>query len=76
MDVASRHNLDDVLIRTKFSSLRWTTDNRGIFYTTYAGALDNIGLNNNSTNGDESNGKTGEIDCNKKKDEVEIVLFF
>jgi prolyl oligopeptidase PreP (S9A serine peptidase family) len=42
MDVASRQKLDDVIIRTKFASLRWTTDNRGIFYATYAGALDNI----------------------------------
>jgi len=41
MDVASRQKLDDVLIRTKFSSLRWTTDNKGIFYATYAGALNN-----------------------------------
>ena len=41
MDVASRQKLDDVLIRTKFSSLRWTTDSRGVFYGTYAGALDN-----------------------------------
>jgi len=45
MDIASRQKLDDVIVRTKFSSLRWTTDNRGIFYATYAGALDN----NNST---------------------------
>jgi len=42
MDVASRQKLDDVIIRTKSSSLRWTTDNRGIFYATYADALDNI----------------------------------
>jgi prolyl oligopeptidase PreP (S9A serine peptidase family) len=41
MDVASRKKLDDVIVRTKFASLRWTTDNRGVFYTTYAGALDN-----------------------------------
>ena len=41
MDVASRQKLDDVIIRTKFSSLRWTTDNRGVFYGTYAGALEN-----------------------------------
>ncbi len=41
MDIASRQKLDDVIVRTKFSSLRWTTDNRGIFYATYAGALDN-----------------------------------
>ncbi len=41
IDVASRQKLDDVLVRTKFSSLRWTTDNRGIFYATYAGALEN-----------------------------------
>lgn len=41
MDVASRKKLDDVLLRTKFSSLRWTTDSRGIFYATYAGALEN-----------------------------------
>ena len=40
MDVASRRKLDDVILRTKFSSLRWTTDNRGVFYTTYAGALE------------------------------------
>ena len=40
LDVASRKKLDDVLLRTKFSSLRWTTDNRGIFYTTYADASD------------------------------------
>ncbi|CAF0956243.1 unnamed protein product [Adineta ricciae] len=40
MDVASREKLDDVIIRTKFASLRWTADNRGIFYSTYAGALD------------------------------------
>ena len=41
MDVASRQKLDDVIIRAKFPSLRWTTDNRGVFYGTYAGALDN-----------------------------------
>ena len=41
MDVATRQKLDDVIVRTKFSSLRWTTDNRGIFYATYAGALEN-----------------------------------
>jgi len=41
MDIASRQKLDDVIVRTKFSSLRWTTDNRGIFYATYAGALEN-----------------------------------
>ena len=49
MDVASRKKLDDVIIRTKFASLRWTTDNRGIFYTTYAGALDNTTSNDDST---------------------------
>jgi hypothetical protein len=49
MDVASRKKLDDVIIRTKFSSLRWTTDNRGIFYSTYAGALDNTTSNNDTT---------------------------
>ena len=36
MDIASREKLTDVITRSKFSSLRWTTDNRGIFYTTYA----------------------------------------
>ncbi len=41
MDIASRQKLDDVILRTKFSSLRWTKDNRGIFYATYAGALEN-----------------------------------
>ena len=40
MDIASRQKLNDVITRTKFSSLRWTTDSRGIFYTTYADALD------------------------------------
>jgi hypothetical protein len=25
-----------------FSSLRWTTDNRGVFYATYTGALENV----------------------------------
>lgn len=40
LDVDKRTKLDDVLQRTKFSSLRWTKDNRGIFYTTYAGAFD------------------------------------
>lgn len=40
MDVESRKKLDDVITRTKFSSLRWTTDSRGIFYATYAGALE------------------------------------
>jgi hypothetical protein len=46
MNVASRKKLDDVLIRTKLSSLRRTTDNRGIFYVIYANALDNITSNN------------------------------
>lgn len=38
MNISSREKLADVISRTKFSSLRWTTDNRGIFYTTYADA--------------------------------------
>ena len=49
MDVASRKKLDDVITRTKFSSLRWTTDNRGLFYSSYAGALDNATSNNDTT---------------------------
>jgi hypothetical protein len=56
MDIASRQKLDDVIIRTKFSSLRWTTDSRGIFYATFAGALDN-----NSTTSTEKEKKTEEI---------------
>ncbi|CAF5035250.1 unnamed protein product [Rotaria sp. Silwood1] len=50
MDIATRNKLDDVIIRTKFSSLSWTTDNRGIFYTTYAGALNNTNLTNSTKN--------------------------
>jgi uncharacterized membrane protein len=65
MDIASRNKLDDVIIRTKFSSLRWTTDNRGIFYGTYAGALDNVTSSTTST----ENGK--KIEENK----VKILLF-
>ncbi|CAF3096281.1 unnamed protein product [Rotaria sp. Silwood2] len=53
MSDASRKKLDDVIIRTKFSSLRWATDNRSIFYATYAGALDNTASNNNSTTSTE-----------------------
>ncbi|CAF1415204.1 unnamed protein product [Rotaria sordida] len=45
MDVASRNKLDDIIIRTRFSSLHWTTDNRGIFYATYADALKNTTAN-------------------------------
>ncbi|CAF1183506.1 unnamed protein product [Adineta steineri] len=62
MDVASRKKLDDVIIRTRSSSLRWTTDNCGIFYATYAGALDNITSDNDSstsTNNGEKNVETG-----------------
>ncbi len=33
--------MDNVIVRTKSSLLRWTTDNLGIFYATYAGTLDN-----------------------------------
>ncbi len=53
MDIASRQKLDDVILRTKFSSLRWTKDNRGIFYATYAGALEND--SNSSTANDKKN---------------------
>jgi prolyl oligopeptidase len=49
LDVASRQKLDDVILRTKFSSLRWTTDNRGIFYATYADALENDEKKENDT---------------------------
>ncbi|CAF1270240.1 unnamed protein product [Rotaria sordida] len=45
MDVASRNKLDDIIIRTRSSSLQWTTDNRGIFYATYADALKNTTAN-------------------------------
>jgi len=55
MDVESRNKLDDIILRTKFSSLRWTTDNRGIFYTTYADVVDN-----NSTTSTENKKKTEE----------------
>ncbi|CAF3974170.1 unnamed protein product, partial [Adineta steineri] len=58
MDIASRKKLDDVITRTKFSSLRWTTDSRGIFYATYAGANDNITSDNDSANKGEKNGET------------------
>lgn len=47
MDIASREKLPDVITRTKFSSLRWTTDNRGIFYTTYA---DKVEKNESTSN--------------------------
>jgi hypothetical protein len=60
MDIASRQKLDDVITRTKFSSLRWTTDSRGIFYATYAGALDN-----NSTTSTEKEKKTEETAVKK-----------
>ena len=46
LDIENRTKLDDVLQRTKFSSLRWTKDNRGIFYATYAGAFDEKTSNN------------------------------
>ena len=51
MDIDSREKLPDVITRTKFSSLRWTTDNRGIFYTTYADIVEK----NDSTSNDPVN---------------------
>jgi hypothetical protein len=62
MDIESRKKLDDVIIRTKFSSLRWTTDNRGVFYSTYAGALDNTT-------------KDSTASTEKNKDKVKILFF-
>ncbi|CAF0797753.1 unnamed protein product [Didymodactylos carnosus] len=41
LDVASRKKHADVLERTKFSSLAWTMDNKGIFYRTYQDARQN-----------------------------------
>lgn len=58
MDIETRKKLDDVIIRTKFSSLRWTTDNRGIFYATYAGALNNNDSTTSTEKKEEQEGKT------------------
>ncbi|CAF3226968.1 unnamed protein product [Rotaria sp. Silwood2] len=72
MDVATRKKLDDVIIRTKFSSLRWTTDNRGIFYSTYADALNNTTSNNtNLVTTTKNENKTEEDkDTNKTTDKT------
>jgi hypothetical protein len=55
MDAASRQKLDDVILRTKFSSLCWTTYNCGVFYGTYAEALEND--SNASTENDKKKEK-------------------
>jgi hypothetical protein len=60
MDIASRQKLDDVIVRTKSSSLRWTTDSRGIFYATCGGALDN-----NTTASTENDKKTEKVSVKK-----------
>jgi prolyl oligopeptidase len=75
MDVASRTKLDDVIIRTKFSSLRWTTDNRGIFYATYAGALDNTPSNNDSTTSTDKKNKDEEEKIEVTRTDIQEVYF-
>ncbi|CAF1361850.1 unnamed protein product [Rotaria magnacalcarata] len=70
MDVATRNKLNDVIIRTKFSSLRWTTDNQGIFYSTYAGALDNVTSIKDSSHSTEKETKTAEDKDIQKKEEA------
>ncbi|CAF3383165.1 unnamed protein product, partial [Rotaria sp. Silwood2] len=65
MDVTSTEKIDDVIIGTQFSLLRWSTDNRGIFYVTYAGAFDNITSNNDSTTSKEKWKKTQKDTENK-----------
>jgi len=75
MDVASRTKLDDVNIRTKFSSLRWTTDNRGIFYATYAGALDNTPSNNDSTTSTDKKNKDEEEKIEVTRTDIQEVYF-
>jgi len=55
MGATSRQKLDDVILRTKFSSLCSTTYNCGVFYGTYADALEND--SNASTENDKKKEK-------------------